>query len=602
MGTLDYIVPTAKPKEKEDAMKSTSRTVTETLEGEHEHTIVGYSLVKGVGDGEPIASERFTVGGHEWILLFYPDGKRSQSDTGQLNPGNHPHHPALLGHGGAAQGMGLAGLANPMDAAGPTGPGPLAGHAPGAARRDPGAGDAARDDLVRQQIMQLARAQQGPGASRYLARRMMAAAADRGAGDDPGAPGEAEAPTPRAGGGAEPAAAPPPRPAPVHPMPYPPTAAAAPAPAAAAPGNEYCALFVALIGEGEAPQGVLSTGEGRVVRAFHRFTLVDQTGRGGDVSKGRRRDQGAVKISCSRADPQARNCHGYRKFVKRSVLEDPGRGLLVGDTIVIRYHIQLVVSTGGALARAGAAPRRGVVVPPPSLGPELACLLDSGEGADVSFEVEGQTMAAHKILLQARSPVFKALLTGPMLEGQGLRPRVDVQGVKLPVFKVLLHFVYADDLPEELQDNRMEVAMAQHLLVAADRFQLIRLRGICEQRLCVSIEEETVATTLALAEQNNALELKRVCLEYVALHLKKVMATEGYQYLIYTCPQVQAELLQVISGLNRSAGTAYLPAGLAPVRAGEDEADVMDQLHHNLGVGGESSTEGHMRRVRARHD
>lgn len=35
--------------------------------GEHEHTIEGYSLVKGIGDGEPIASERFTVGGHEWV-------------------------------------------------------------------------------------------------------------------------------------------------------------------------------------------------------------------------------------------------------------------------------------------------------------------------------------------------------------------------------------------------------------------------------------------------------------------------------------------------------------------------------------------------------
>ena len=35
--------------------------------GEHEHTIIGYSLVKGIGDGEPIASERFTVGGHEWV-------------------------------------------------------------------------------------------------------------------------------------------------------------------------------------------------------------------------------------------------------------------------------------------------------------------------------------------------------------------------------------------------------------------------------------------------------------------------------------------------------------------------------------------------------
>lgn len=80
---------------------------------------------------------------------------------------------------------------------------------------------------------------------------------------------------------------------------------------------------MALIGETENPQGVINTSEGRVVRAFHRFTLVDQSGRGNDVTKGRRRDQGAVKISCARQDPNARNCHGYRKFVKRSLLEDP---------------------------------------------------------------------------------------------------------------------------------------------------------------------------------------------------------------------------------------------------------------------------------------
>lgn len=38
-----------------------------SLTGEHEHTIVGYSLIKGIGDGEPVASERFVVGGHEWV-------------------------------------------------------------------------------------------------------------------------------------------------------------------------------------------------------------------------------------------------------------------------------------------------------------------------------------------------------------------------------------------------------------------------------------------------------------------------------------------------------------------------------------------------------
>ncbi len=45
-------------------------------------------------------------------------------------------------------------------------------------------------------------------------------------------------------------------------------------------------------------------------------------------------------------DPNARNCHGYRKFVKRSVLEDLTRGFLVNDTIIIRYTIELVVTQG----------------------------------------------------------------------------------------------------------------------------------------------------------------------------------------------------------------------------------------------------------------
>ena len=85
------------------------------------------------------------------------------------------------------------------------------------------------------------------------------------------------------------------------------------------------------------------------MRAFHRFTLVDQQQSGRDITKGRHREQGAVKISCARQDPNARNCHGYRKFVRRSVLEQANGGYLVDDTIVIRYEIDLVVTSGGAL-------------------------------------------------------------------------------------------------------------------------------------------------------------------------------------------------------------------------------------------------------------
>ena len=50
---------------------------------------------------------------------------------------------------------------------------------------------------------------------------------------------------------------------------------------------------------------------------------------------------------------------------------------------------------------------------------------------------------------------------------------------------------------------------------------------------------ETVATTLALGEQNHAEELKRVCLEFVSRNLGAVMLTEGYQHMIRSCPQLQ---------------------------------------------------------------
>jgi hypothetical protein len=43
-------------------------------------------------------------------------------------------------------------------------------------------------------------------------------------------------------------------------------------------------------------------------------------------------------------------------------------------------------------------------------------------------------------------------------------------------------------LASALQGAKLEVTMAQHLLAAADRFQLIRLRCICEQRLCETVE------------------------------------------------------------------------------------------------------------------
>jgi speckle-type POZ protein len=201
-----------------------------------------------------------------------------------------------------------------------------------------------------------------------------------------------------------------------------------------------------------------------------------------------------------------------------------------------------------------------------SLGRDITALLDSGTGLDVAFSVAGQVYNAHRLILSARSPMFRAMLGGPLKEGADAV--IDIPDIQPPVFAALLHFAYADELPEALSGDNLDVPMAQHLLAAADRFQIERLRSFCEQRLCTSVDVETVATTLALAETNHATELKRVCLDFVADNLQAVMTSEGFGYLIRTCPHLQMEILRacalasdgVAPGL-RSPGDAEEPGG-----------------------------------------
>ena len=60
---------------------TSSTSVTETVRGSHQFKITGYSLSKGIGIGKYIASDTFSVGGYDWAIYFYPDGK-SVEDNG----------------------------------------------------------------------------------------------------------------------------------------------------------------------------------------------------------------------------------------------------------------------------------------------------------------------------------------------------------------------------------------------------------------------------------------------------------------------------------------------------------------------------------------
>ncbi|KAJ4801155.1 BTB/POZ/MATH-domain protein [Rhynchospora pubera] len=151
---------------------------------------------------------------------------------------------------------------------------------------------------------------------------------------------------------------------------------------------------------------------------------------------------------------------------------------------------------------------------PYNINENFATLLENNEMADITFEVDGETFAAHKLVLSARSPVFKAELFGGMAESK--MESIQIKDIKPAIFKAMLHFIYSDSLPDMSDDDIPIVTQVQLLLKAADRYALDGLKMICEEVLRRNVSMDTVVSCLALAEEHSCSLLKDVCLDFAS--------------------------------------------------------------------------------------
>ncbi|KAF3326852.1 BTB/POZ and MATH domain-containing protein 2 [Carex littledalei] len=196
-------------------------------------------------------------------------------------------------------------------------------------------------------------------------------------------------------------------------------------------------------------------------------------------------------------------------------------------------------------------------VPSSNLAVHFSQLLESGDGADVNLAVGGRTFFAHKCVLAARSPVFREELFGSKSE-KAAADRVVVEGIDAATFQTLLHFIYTDLLPDCVSesaeaaagssDKSASIISTQRLLAGAARYKLDRLKMICENKLSENeyLTMETVATTLALAEEHNCHQLRDTCMEF-AVKKENYLAlplTDGFEKLKQSHPAVFKELVE----------------------------------------------------------
>ncbi|KAL6848390.1 hypothetical protein ACP4OV_021684 [Aristida adscensionis] len=218
---------------------------------------------------------------------------------------------------------------------------------------------------------------------------------------------------------------------------------------------------------------------------------------------------------------------GWMHFVSQTDLEE--NNVVEGQ---IRFSCALVVVKDSP-----------ILVPSSDIGKHMGTLLDSPNGtADVTFVIDGEIFHAHRAVLAARSPVFKAELVGSMAEAT--MPSITLHEINPAIFRAMLRFIYTDALPEDDELGDSPFHMMLHLFVVADRYALDRLKLMCAQKLWDNVSVDTVATLLASAEMYSCLDLKSKCIEFLAVeeNLKRAMLTEGFVQLRQQFPSTVTEL------------------------------------------------------------
>ena len=168
----------------------------------------------------------------------------------------------------------------------------------------------------------------------------------------------------------------------------------------------------------------------------------------------------------------------------------------------------------------------------------LGQVLADKEFCDVEIQCDKSIFPCHKLVLAARSPVFRAMLQADMKEKQ--TKKIVIEDSKPEIVSEMLNFIYTGDITNEKLHE-----MASDLLAVGEKYQLVHLTKMCEDKLCSTLEVDKSIEYLVLGDLYNLLTLKTLALELVAKNMKKIVNTDVYKDLFKQNPELAWEVNKV---------------------------------------------------------
>lgn len=190
-------------------------------------------------------------------------------------------------------------------------------------------------------------------------------------------------------------------------------------------------------------------------------------------------------------------------------------------------------------------------------------LLDSGDLlADVSFDLNGEIISAHKFILAVNAPILADLCKDCTKDTPLPITRCDAE-----VFRRLLRYIYGESAPENEQEI---LSIGFDIIDAANYFGIVQLKLSIESSLVkvLSFNPENVTKYILFADAMTCPLLKERAVSYFVSRAKDIMKNESSARLCESTDLMQELMLAILDDddTDRRFDTGYMAMPVEVIR------------------------------------
>ena len=161
---------------------------------------------------------------------------------------------------------------------------------------------------------------------------------------------------------------------------------------------------------------------------------------------------------------------------------------------------------------------------------------DDLSDVEIYCEEEGKTFRCHKWLLSVRSKVFKSYFSHDTREMQ--ENRIIIKDISSETIEALLHFIYTDNVGEDV--------ITPELMEAAERYDIQRLKTMCEKSLIGKINTSNSLELWVIANRNHTTILEQVLIRFIANNWPKVQECALFKDIVKEHPDLQGSVISYL--------------------------------------------------------